>query len=249
MRVIDLNADMGEYSSAEGAACEHALMAYLSSCSIACGGHAGDEASMRATIDCARAHNVSIGAHPSYPDRENFGRQSLEIETALLRRALMEQLTRFIAIPGGGRPAHVKPHGALYNDASRNDALALLIAGCVRRLAPQAALMGPPASALERAAKAENLAFIPEGFVDRLYLEDGALAPRNAPGAVIASIEARASQALAIARGEPVKTTGGALIVNARSLCIHSDSAGAVETAKAVREALLAAGCRIEPAA
>lgn len=247
---IDLNADMGEYHDSAGLVREDALMKYISSCSIACGGHAGDAETMATTINRARNAGVAIGAHPSYPDRENFGRQSLDLDPTVLRRTVMEQLTRFISALSecGAKIAHVKPHGALYNDAAKSKTLSAIIAGCVSRIAPQAALMGPPASALETAARAENLQFIPEGFIDRLYREDGALTPRSEPGAVLQLLAERTAQALAIARQEPVRTSGAPTIIKARSLCIHSDSPGAVETAAAVRAAIIDAGFAVRAA-
>lgn len=235
-RFIDLNADMGEYSDGEQQANEAALMPLISSCSIACGGHAGDETTMRETLRLAKAYDVSVGAHPSYPDREGFGRRHLAFEPAALASSLHTQVSELHAIAKseGMTLRHVKPHGALYNNAARNIDLANLIAG-----APgEAIIVGPPGSALETAARAHGRAFAAEGFVDRLYLASGALTPRSEPGAVIADISARAKQALAIARGDHFAAADGELQLAVKTLCIHSDSPGAVDTAKAVRLAL-----------
>jgi 5-oxoprolinase (ATP-hydrolysing) subunit A len=240
MRAIDLNADMGEYADEAQRANEAALMPLVSSCSIACGGHAGDETTMRETVRLAKRRNVSAGAHPSYPDREHFGRRSLAIAAEDLLAALKSQIAALkkIAQEEGSALSHVKPHGMLYNDAARDLALARLVAEAAEGFI----LVGPPGSSLEAAATERDLRFAPEGFVDRLYLASGALTPRSEPGAIIADIGARAAQALAIAQGEDVNASDGSLLVSAQTLCIHSDSPGAVETAKAVRQAIEAAG-------
>ncbi len=235
-RFIDLNADMGEYANGDQQANEAALMPLVSSCSIACGGHAGDETTMRKTLRLARAHNVSVGAHPAYPDREGFGRRHLTFEPAALASSLHAQISELHAIAKseGMILHHIKPHGALYNDAVRNIDLANLIADATGK----AIVVGPQRSALETAARAHGRAFAAEGFVDRLYLASGALTPRSEPGAVIADISVRAKQALAIARGDSFAAADGDLRLAVKTLCIHSDSPGAVDTAKAVRLAL-----------
>lgn len=240
---IDLNADMGEYADQEQALIERDLMALVTSCSIACGGHAGDEASMRATIRSAQAAGVAIGAHPSYPDRAGFGRRAMTIDADALRQSICEQINtlREIAREENMRLQHVKPHGALYNEAARNEALAALIA----EEAGEAILVGPSGSALERAAAKRGGAFAAEGFVDRLYQRDGALTARGADGAIIGDHGARARQGVAIATGATFPCAGGTLLINAATLCIHSDSPGAIETAKALRDALEASGVAI----
>jgi UPF0271 protein len=243
MRAIDLNADMGEYADEAQRAVEAALTPLISSCSIACGGHAGDEKTMRETARRAKAYGVSVGAHPSYPDRKGFGRRSRTIAADELAESLRAQIAALKSIldAEGVTLAHVKPHGALYNDAARDIALARIVA----QVACDAILVGPPQSMLERAAKELNAEFAVEGFVDRLYLKSGALAPRSQPGGVIEDIAARTHQALAIARGEPVAAADGELTLAVKTLCIHSDSPGAVETARAVRAGLEADGFAI----
>lgn len=248
MRIIDLNADMGEYANEAEEENEAAIMPLVSSCSIACGGHAGDEATMRATARRAKVHGVGIGAHPSYPDREGFGRRSLVFDDDHLLSTLKAQIASLKQIldDEAAALAHVKPHGALYNDSARDLSLARLVADAAQDiLEAGAVLVGPPGSALETAAKETGLRFAAEGFVDRLYLASGALTPRERQGAVIADTQTRAKQALAIAGGGEVIASNGALVINAHTLCIHSDSPGAVETAKAVRAALERAGFSI----
>ena len=249
-RIIDLNADMGEYAGANQQKAEAALMPLISSCSIACGGHAGDAETMRATARLAKAHGVGAGAHPSYPDRESFGRRSIAIDGGALLKALEQQIEtlQIILDQEGLALRHVKPHGALYNDAARNENLAAIIIAAVRKAAPGAAIVGPPESGLERAAGKAQQPFIAEGFIDRLYQADGSLTPRNAPGAIISDIEARARQALTIAKGDALEVAEGVIALDIQTLCIHSDSLRAVETAAAVRRALEAEGFSIQAA-
>ncbi|VAW02430.1 Lactam utilization protein LamB [hydrothermal vent metagenome] len=237
---IDLNADMGEYADAAQRAVEAALMPLITSCSIACGGHAGDNASMRATAQLACKHGVAVGAHPSYPDVKNFGRKSLRGDLNALRAAISDQVTalRRILDEEGMVLRHVKPHGALYGDAAGDVALAEMIA----EAAHGATLIGPSGSALQAASAS---GFIAEGFVDRRYLASGALAPRGEPGAVIKDIAARAAQALTLARNDTLDLADGAITLHIDTLCIHSDTPGAVETAIAVRNILEADGFTI----
>lgn len=240
MSAIDLNADMGEYADDEGRANETALMPLVSSCSIACGGHAGDARTMQLTARLAKQHGVATGAHPSYPDRSGFGRRSIKIDAPALTASLVDQLNTLHHILDTERlpTHHVKPHGALYNDAATDITLARLILRAMKSVSSEAPIYGPPNSALAAAAKEANVAFIAEGFVDRSYLASGALAPRSAPDAVITDNKARAAQALAIARRTPFSTIDGTLTICVKTLCIHSDSPGAVEAASAVRAAL-----------
>lgn len=247
MASIDLNADMGEYADDAQKACEAALMPLVSSCSIACGGHAGDEDTMRATARLAKRHGVQPGAHPSYPDREGFGRRSMTISQNVLFESLQQQIQDLKQILDTEEIplAHVKVHGALYNDAAKDSALAALVINAAHNAAKEAVIVGPPQSALESKAREAGVRFAAEGFVDRLYQSSGALTPRSQPGAVIADLQARIQQTIAIALGEPFKGADGALSIRADTLCIHSDSPDAVATADAVRGALRAAGFTI----
>lgn len=246
-RFIDLNADMGEYASDMQRDIEAALMPLVSSCSIACGGHAGDIDTMRATARLAKQHGVSIGAHPSYPDRKGFGRRSLSYDPVKLMHNLTAQIADLQSVLDTEEMPmrHVKPHGALYNDAVKDEALAKIFVDAARKAGNSIVIVGPPGSMLEEAANAAKLAFAAEGFVDRLYQSTGALTPRGAAGAIIEDISARARQALAIARGETLQLADGTLQLAVQTLCIHSDSPGAVETAMAARAALDADGFEI----
>lgn len=237
-RFIDLNADMGEYHDAQSAAREAALMALVTSCNVACGGHAGDAATMARTFALAKSAGVQCGAHPSYRDRQNFGRRPLNIAPIDLRAQLNEQMDECEAAArlAGVTLYHVKPHGALYNEAAQNYEVATVVANLAK--ARGMALFGPPGSALETVALQIDLAFVGEGFVDRAYQMNGALVPRSDAGALIGSTNDRCAQALNLILGRPLRLSGGLLTLSVKTLCIHSDSPGAVETAQAINDVL-----------
>ena len=247
MNRVDLNADLGE-----GDAYDTDLLQVVSSCNIACGGHAGDAASIAATLRKASGNGVSVGAHPSYPDREGFGRRSRFMSGEPLRDALRVQLRQFgrIAADLGIRVNHVKPHGTLYTDAVGDRALADIIAGVVAEMPGEPALVGQPGTELEAAANAHGLGFIAEAFVDRAYRDDGQLVPRSEPGAVHDDIGHIQGQAVSLARNGEVRCRDGSTIpVRADTLCIHGETPGAAEAARAVREALEKEGIEIRACA
>lgn len=238
-RAIDLNADLGE-----GAGEDPAVMAQITRANIACGGHAGDVTTMAETLTLARERGVLCGAHPSYPDRANFGRVSITMAADDLAAALDLQITALAtaAATAGVAVDHVKAHGALYNDAANDPALAALVARAAAK-AGIARLLGPPGSALEAAAGEAGLTFLAEAFVDRAYEADGRLAPRDKPGAVLADPALCAAQALRLAREGRVETLGGGdIAVRADTLCLHADKRGAGAVAAAVHAELEAAG-------
>jgi UPF0271 protein len=226
---IDLNADLGE-----GDPYDSELLGIVSSCNVACGGHAGDVETMRATVLSAANNGVSIGAHPSYPDREGFGRRSGFSSGPELRASLETQIAALQAVASelGVELSHVKPHGALYNDAVNDRALADLIVDTVANSAPGAAFVGLPASEMQSAAARASLRFVAEGFIDRAYQDDGQLVPRSEPGAVHKSLELVLPQAVS-------------LVGKVDTLCIHGDTPGAAEAATAVREELEKQGVEI----
>jgi len=229
VRCIDLNADLGE-----GDAFDNELLEIVSSCNIACGGHAGNEESMRATIAAASANGVAVGAHPSYPDREGFGRRRHFLSGDALRASLVEQIKALlgIATEQDALLTHVKPHGALYNDAVNDRELANVIADAIGEAAPGASMVGLPGSELQKAAEAHSLVFIGEGFVDRAYRDDGQLVPRSEAGAVHESLDLILPQAVL-------------LVGKVDTLCIHGDTPGAAAAARAVRTALEEQGVTI----
>lgn len=234
MRFIDLNADLGE-----GGTEDANLLGLVSSANIACGGHAGDEATMRRSIELALASGVAIGAHPGYEDREHFGRLAmtlpLEEVTSLVRRQL-ERLAK-LASEAGARLHHVKPHGALYNQASRDPLLAAAVVAGISGVSPELILYALPNSALAEAGRAARLTVRAEGFADRRYRDDGTLMPRGEPGAVIKDVDAAVAQALAIASNGVADT-----------LCVHGDGVTAVAILQALRPKLEATGLAVSRA-
>jgi UPF0271 protein len=226
MTVVDLNADMGE-----GSAADAALFGLVTSANIACGFHAGDEESMRVACEAAAAAGVAIGAHVSYRDREGFGRRELAVDPATLGAEAAEQIEALQAAAEGvgGRVAYVKPHGALYHRASGDRACAAAIVRAAGRA--RLAVLGFPGSELLARAGEAGLPAVAEAFADRAYAADGTLVPRGDPTSLLGA-EAAARQAVALAG-------------SAGSICIHSDTPGAVEVATAVRAALAAAGVEV----
>ncbi|NQV94078.1 MAG: 5-oxoprolinase subunit PxpA [Sphingomonadales bacterium] len=246
--VIDLNADLGEDDSPTGIAGDIAIMDIVSSCNIACGGHAGSPEIMRTMLAAAKARAIAPGAHPSYPDRIGFGRESIDISLPDLEISLTEQLQDIatIAAEVGVTLTHIKPHGALYNDAQDDSELATLLVDIAART--NLALVGLPGSLVEKKAKQQGIAYIAEAFIDRRYSGKGRLVPRSEVGAVIADEDQRIQQGLSLARGTALTTQDGTpLTIRAQSLCLHSDSNGALETAKKMRLALEHAGIVIGP--
>lgn len=233
---IDLNCDVGELPGPAGRAADDALLALVTSANVACGGHAGDAASMGATILAAVARGVSVGAHPSYADRTNFGRLSRAQSPADAAVALTGQLAAFqeIANTCDVSLTHVKPHGALYNDAAVDWSVATAIAGAVAKFDDSLVLVGLAGSLLLDAGRAAGLRVAAEGFCDRAYEKDGTLRARTSPGAVYDDPELAARQAVQLARRGDIDT-----------LCIHGDTAAALPIVRAVRAALGDAAVRL----
>lgn len=253
MRMIDLNADTGEADNPEWLAVETAVLAHVTSANIACGGHAGDQKTMKRTVGLAKQQDVNIGAHPAYPDRANFGRKSLELGKDISRKnlqtALLSQITTLceIAATQDSAVTYVKAHGALYNDAVFDESKANLIAETVAKLDTNLWLMGAPNSWLTKAAQSHGLRFIAEGFIDRRYTDKGHLQSRKEVGAVLESQTEREAQAIALLSQTPVRTaTGNSLSLQVDTLCLHSDSQGADETARRIRVALESRGANIQ---
>ena len=224
---MDLNCDMGEL---EDARLEAALMEYVTSANIACGGHAGDEAAMERTARLALARGVRIGAHPGYPDRANFGRIAIPMPAAEIERTVRRQIERLDAVVRslGGRIVHVKPHGALYNVAVRNAEVARAIAGGVAAWDPRVTLFGLAGSAMLDVWRQMGFQVAAEAFADRRYEPDGTLRSRQFADALITDPREAARQALRFAREGKAQT-----------ICVHGDTPGAVDILKACREALL----------
>jgi UPF0271 protein len=242
LRSIDLNADLGE-----GGTRDAEMIALASSANIACGGHAGNESTMReAVAACIRA-GVAIGAHPGYEDPEHFGRRELAMPANAVAEMIARQIHRLAAVAGTGI-RHVKLHGALYHQADRDSSLAAAVTGCVAKLMPGCGFFSPPGGALAQAGNEAGLRMVVEGFADRRYAADGQLVPRSGPASVIADVEAAVAQAIEIACRGRVRTMGGAFhTLPAETICVHGDGPQALEILDAVRQALLRAGFAILP--
>lgn len=235
-RTIDLNCDLGEDRSAEGASRDLELLSVVSSINVACGGHAGDAPSMRRTALAALAAGVAVGAHPAYPDRANFGRVRLSLPPAAIRAAVQSQVEAMALATAGAGLAHVKPHGALYH-AAEEAAVADAIAEGVALVDPGLPLVAALGSAAERLWIARGARVRPELFADRRYTSNGGLVDRSTNGAVLSDPAEAAAQAVRLAAAGPV---GRRL-----TLCVHSDTPNAVAVAQAVRRALESAGWRV----
>lgn len=243
MTAIDINADIGE-----GCGEDAALLAVISSCSIACGGHAGDADTMARTVRDALANGVVIGAHPGYPDREGFGRESGFLHGDELYESLTEQVTALadIAAELGAPLSHVKPHGALYNDAIGDAKLADIIARVTAEAPSSPALVGMANTELDAAARRHGLRFVAEAFIDRAYEPDGTLVSRKEPGAVHEELSVVTTQAARLAtEGRVTSRSGAEIAVRADTLCIHGDTPGAAAKARAVRDVLEAHGVEV----
>jgi len=248
MKFIDVNCDMGEIAEAICGGTQEALMPSLTSVNIACGGHAGDAASMRATLQQAIAAGVSVGAHPGYPDRENFGRLELEMPLSAVSDFVFEQVRAFaeIAESLGARVAHVKPHGALYNQAVNNPPLAEAIAKGISRWSRDVTLMGLAGSPMLEVFRDAGFLTAAEAFADRKYEPDGTLRARRHDDALIRNPLEAGKQALRIAdRKSVIASDGSEVVVDAQTICIHGDTPGAVEIAAAVAAALKQGGIEL----
>ena len=243
---IDLNADLGE-----GAGNDEALLALVSSANIACGWHAGDAKTMRECVRWAIANGVAIGAHPSFPDRENFGRSTMQLPPEEIYAGVLYQIGALAAIVKGegGQLSHVKPHGQLYNQAAQDPVLADAIVDAVRRFDPNLKFFGLAGSLMISAAERAGLQAVEEVFADRGYMPDGSLVPRSQPGALIEDEERSLAQTLSMVREHKVTAIDGSSVaVNAQSVCLHGDGAHALAFARRIRERLTAEGIAIKAA-
>jgi len=240
---LDFNCDLGE-----GCGNDAAIVPLISSASIACGAHAGDEATMRATIRLCRDHGVAMGAHPSFEDREHFGRRELALDRDEIARLVQSQLARLAAIATGEgvRMAHVKPHGALYNLAARDRGVADAIARAIVAFDSSLMLYGLSGSQLAAAGEAAGLRVVHEVFAERAYDADGTLAPRGTPGAVIDDLDTALAQVRTLLRdGVMVARDGSRVPLRADTLCLHGDRPDAADFARALRKALDADGIAV----
>jgi UPF0271 protein len=240
---VDLNADLGE-----GAGHDAELFELITSANIATGFHAGDSDTMHAAVCGAKEHGVAVGAHPSFFDRENFGRKELKVSNEEVFDAVAYQLGIFQAIGSAVavRPNHVKPHGALYNMAVRDEGLAKAIARAIKSVDPKLILFAPDNSELARAGEAHGLQIAREIFADRNYLNDGWLVPRTRPDALLHDPKQAAARVLRMLREGKVRSVEGSDVdVRGETICVHGDTPGAVEFARELRTQLEREGVRI----
>jgi UPF0271 protein len=232
---IDLNCDLGE-----GVGCDAALMPLITSANIACGAHAGDEATMRATVALARAHGVAVGAHPGFADRANFGRVEHALSACALHDLVTEQIEALLEL---GSVRHVKPHGALYILAARDRAVAEVIAEAVYACDSSLILFGLAGSELVRAGQARGLRVANEVFADRTYQPDGSLTPRSRSDSLITDEATAVAQVIRMVReGLVLATDGTSIAVVADTVCLHGDGAHAVAFARRLGGELRASG-------
>ncbi len=242
---VDLNADLGE-----GAGHDEELLALVTSVSIACGLHAGDPTMMQTSLLAAHKRGVAVGSHPGLFDRENFGRREIAIDPHDVFTLVVYQLGAFEALarPLGIKPQHVKPHGALYNMAARDEELADAVVRAICAVDPTLILFAPSASALSRAAAANDLHVACEVFADRNYLPDGSLVPRSHPEAMLHDPEDAANRVFGMLRDDKVRAIDGSEVsVHADTICVHGDTPEAVKFAQALRTCLSQVGVIISP--
>ena len=246
-RAIDLNCDMGESYGRWTLGDDAQMMQHISSANVACGAHAGDPDVMARTVRLARDAGVAIGAHPGYPDLPGFGRRALSLSPEELRNSLLCQLGALGAIARAERCelSHVKPHGALYNQACANADLARWVVAGLALFSRELPLVGLPGSYLEEAAGELGLRYLREGFADRAYEPNGSLRDRRMHGAMRDDPEDAAQQAVKLATGFVDAYDGGRISLQVDTMCVHGDTPGAVAIARAVREALEAEGIRV----
>ena len=240
---VDLNADLGE-----GSGHDDELFELISSANIATGFHAGDSDTMHAAVSAAKEHGVAVGAHPSFFDRENFGRKELKLSNEELFDAVAYQLGIFQAIASGAgvQPNHVKPHGALYNMAVRDDKLADAITRAIASVDPNLILFAPDNTELARAGEANGLQVAREVFADRNYLNDGWLVPRTRPDALLHDSKDAAQRVLRMLRDGKVRSVEGCDVdVRGETICVHGDTPGAVEFVRELRTHLEREGVKI----
>jgi UPF0271 protein len=242
-RRVDLNCDLGE-----GGACDEELLGAITSANIACGFHAGDPGVMRRTVELALKNGVALGAHPGLRDPEGFGRRSMALDPQEAFDLTLYQIgaLRALASAQGARLVHVKPHGALYNMAARDPALADALARAVRAADPGLIFVGLASSEMIRAAQRQGLRAAEEAFADRAYRPDGSLVPRGESGALIHDPQDVARRAVRlVTEGKVRSIEGGDLAIRADTICVHGDTEGAPELVRALRGALAREGVEL----
>ena len=244
---IDFNSDLGE-----GAGTDMAIMPLVTSVNIACGGHAGNENTMRTTVELAMRYKVAIGAHPGYPDRERFGRVPMDIPARELIESVRRQVDSLVGVASriGARVTHVKAHGALYNQGERDATIARNVIFGVQAATGghDLVIVAPPGSAMLQEASGMGMKVAREGFVDRRYEGDGTLQSRSVAGSVLTNPADAVRQALSFVKDGGVNSVDGRFLKLAvDTLCVHGDTPGAADIARAVRDALAKAKVKVAP--
>ena len=238
---IDINADLGEFQNSSQLSNELNILKYISSCSIACGGHVGDKMSIRLILEECNKYDIAVGPHPSYPDKENFGRRKMDISLEDLETSLRLQIQNFLDIADAlSVPVrHIKLHGALYNETAKQEELTTLLIHIVESIDRQLAIIGPMNSLLEDEVAKTSISFIAEGFIDRRYREDYSLVDRRKNGAILESLTDQISQARDIVVNQKVTTDNNQQIsLHADTLCFHGDNPNSIELIKGVSDML-----------
>ena len=248
MYKVDLNSDLGESFGAYTIGLDNEVIAHVSSVNVACGYHAGDPLVMEKTVAAAKAAGVAVGAHPGFPDLMGFGRRNMKCTPEEEYADCLYQIGALSAFcrANGLCLQHVKPHGAMYNQAAKDPELAKAIAQAVKDSGKDVILMGLAFSEFEKAAKEMGIPFAAEAFADRGYMPDGSLVPRSQPGAIIHDVDAAAKRVVRMVTEGTAEAVDGTVInFRPHSICMHGDTPEAVEMAKAVRSALQAAGVKV----
>jgi UPF0271 protein len=241
--LIDVNCDLGE---TQDGILDEEIMPYISSCNIACGGHFGDESTMKRTITLAKQYHVAVGAHPSFPDKKSFGRAVLKMDLSTLKADLENQIIDFLKLCDqlGVHCHHVKPHGALYNIASVDARYAECMLEVMNKLDSNLFLYGLAESELQKRAEIHKIPFVPEAFADRRYESDKTLRSRKKDGAVLKGKEV-IEQVVSIAMDQQISIDNRKISLKAKTICLHSDTLGAVSLAKEIHKALVQKGIKI----
>ena len=240
--MIDINCDMGELNELMDDGTYESLMDHVTSINVACGGHAGDDVMMNTMVELAKGKKVNIGAHPSYPDKENFGRYEIDISISDLKDSISTQIINLkdIANKHGSELSHVKPHGALYNKAAEDKGLAMLIGEVVKSIDPLLPIMCLAGSQMITVLESIGLKAMPESFADRTYEPDGTLRKRSYSNALISNPQIASKQAFNIYyKKRIIAHEGSEFSIDSETICIHSDTENALKIAKAVKQKLI----------
>ena len=249
MDSIDINSDLGEFRNEKQLTNELNILNYISSCSIACGGHVGDVNSIKTIIEACKKHSIAIGPHPSYPDKEGFGRRMIDIESKDLENSIRDQINLFLKVADSlSMPVrHVKLHGRLYNEVSKSEVLSSLFINLIDSFKYDLSVIGPAESLLGQMLEDKDIPFIPEAFIDRTYKEDLTLVDRSEEGSVLISVEEQINQARSIVCDEKIMSNNNKILnLKAETLCIHGDSPNSLEVAEALTNMLIKEKIKIQ---